>query len=72
MIEFDMNLIKILKKEWIIMSEVVEILDGWYSLYLFYVVDWIIFCLIVEDDCEVMIIELEIFIKDKIVVRELY
>ena len=47
------------------MSEAAETLDGWYSLHLFYAVDWTTFRLIAEDDREAMITELETFIKDK-------
>ena len=46
------------------MSEAAETLDGWYSLHLFYAVDWTTFRLIAEDDREAMITELETFIKD--------
>ena len=49
------------------MSEAAETLDGWYSLHLFYAVDWTTFRLIAEDDREAMITELETFIKDKTV-----
>ena len=52
------------------MSEAAETLDGWYSLHLFYAVDWTTFRLIAEDDREAMITELETFIKDKTVARE--
>lgn len=54
-IEFEMNPIRILKKERLIMSEAAETLDGWYSLHLFYAVDWTTFRLIAEDDREAMI-----------------
>ena len=52
------------------MSEAAETLDGWYSLHLFYAVDWTTFRLIAEDDREAMITELETFVKDKAVARE--
>ncbi|MDU1578265.1 MAG: heme-dependent peroxidase, partial [Staphylococcus epidermidis] len=52
-----MNPIRILKKERLIMSEAAETLDGWYSLHLFYAVDWTTFRLIAEDDREAMITE---------------
>ena len=39
------------------MSEAAETLDGWYSLHLFYAVDWTTFRLIAEDDREAMITE---------------
>lgn len=52
------------------MSEAAETLDGWYSLHLFYAVDWTTFRLIAEDDREAVITELETFVKDKAVARE--
>ena len=32
------------------MSEAAETLDGWYSLHLFYAVDWATFRLVPEDE----------------------
>ena len=37
------------------MSEAAETLDGWYSLHLFYAVDWATFRLVPEDEREAMI-----------------
>ena len=45
------------------MSEAAETLDGWYSLHLFYAVDWTTFRLIAEDDREAMITELKHLLK---------
>ena len=47
------------------MSEAAETLDGWYSLHLFYAVDWTTFRLIAEDDREAMITELKHLLKIK-------
>lgn len=52
------------------MSEVAETLDGWYSLHLFYAIDWTTFRLVSEDERESMISELESFINDRTHVRE--
>ena len=41
------------------MSEAAETLDGWYSLHLFYAVDWATFRLVPEDEREVMINEIK-------------
>ena len=47
------------------MSEAAETLDGWYSLHLFYAVDWTTFRLVPEDEREAMINEFKTFINDK-------
>ena len=47
------------------MSEAAETLDGWYSLHLFYAVDWATFRLVPEDEREAMINEFKTFINDK-------
>ena len=47
------------------MSEAAETLDGWYSLHLFYAVDWATFRLVPEDEREAMINEFKVFIKIK-------
>ena len=52
------------------MSEAIETLDGWYSLHLFYAVDWTTFRLVPEDEREAMINEFKTFINDKASARE--
>ena len=52
------------------MSEAAETLDGWYSLHLFYAVDWATFRLVPEDEREAMINEFKTFINDKASARE--
>lgn len=52
------------------MSEANETLDGWYSLHLFYAVDWATFRLVPEDEREAMINEFKTFINDKASARE--
>ena len=52
------------------MSEAAETLDGWYSLHLFYAVDWATFRLVPEDEREAMINEFKVFIKNKATARE--
>ena len=47
------------------MSEAAETLDGWYSLHLFYAMDWTTFRLVPEDEREAMISELKSFVEDK-------
>ena len=47
-----------------------ETLDGWYSLHLFYAVDWATFRLVPEDEREAMINEFKTFINDKASARE--
>lgn len=47
------------------MSEAAETLDGWYSLHLFYAVDWATFRLVPEDEREAMINEFKVFIENK-------
>ena len=51
------------------MSET-ETLDGWYSLHLFYAVDWATFRLVPEDEREAMINEFKVFIENKATARE--
>ena len=43
------------------MSEAAETLDGWYSLHLFYAIDWTTFRLVPEDDRHAMVQELQQF-----------
>ena len=52
------------------MSEAAETLDGWYSLHLFYAVDWATFRLVPEDEREAMINEFKVFIENKATARE--
>lgn len=52
------------------MSEAAETLDGWYSLHLFYAMDWTTFRLVPEDEREAMISELKSFVEDKSKARE--
>ena len=47
------------------MSEAAETLDGWYSLHLFYAVDWATFRLVPQEERESMIAEFESFVNDK-------
>jgi len=47
------------------MSEAAETLDGWYSLHLFYAIDWTTFRLVPEDDRHAMVQELQQFLADK-------
>ena len=47
------------------MSEAAETLDGWYSLHLFYAMEWTTFRLVPEDEREAMISELKSFDEDK-------
>ena len=52
------------------MSEAAETLDGWYSLHLFYAMDWTTFRLVPEDEREAMISELKSFVEDKSKARD--
>ena len=52
------------------MSEAAETLDGWYSLHLFYAVDWATFRLVPEDEREAMINEFKVFIENKATARK--
>ena len=47
------------------MSEAAETLDGWYSLHLFYAIDWATFRLVPEEERETMITEFENFVNSK-------
>ena len=47
------------------MSEAAETLDGWYSLHLFYAIDWATFRLVPEEERETMITEFENFVNTK-------
>ena len=47
------------------MSEAAETLDGWYSLHLFYAIDWATFRLVPEEERETMITEFKNFVNTK-------
>ena len=51
------------------MSEAAETLDGWYSLHLFYAVDWATFRLVPEDEREAMINEFKHSLTIKLVLE---
>ncbi|MBO0929213.1 heme-dependent peroxidase [Staphylococcus sp. 30400_3112M30941] len=51
------------------MSQAAETLDGWYSLHLFYAVDWVSLRLVPKDERDALVAELQSFLESTATVR---
>ncbi|MDP8010806.1 chlorite dismutase family protein, partial [Staphylococcus aureus] len=51
------------------MSQAAETLDGWYSLHLFYAVDWASLRLVPKDERDALVTEFQSFLENTATVR---